>query len=82
MVSCSAFIGDGDVLKIETEKLDQTVKRELTELQKMKAQDYSRFSNREVLKLQTMINNSQSLAVRINELILFLPSDRVFQFQF
>ena len=58
-----------DVLKIETEKLDQTVKRELTELQKMKAQDYSRLSNREVLKLQTMINNSQSLAVRINELI-------------
>ena len=58
-----------DVLKIETEKLDQTVKRELTDLQKMNAQDYSRFSNREVLKLQTMINNSQSLAVRINELI-------------
>lgn len=57
------------VLKIETEKLDQTVRKELTELQKMKVQDYSRFSNREVLKLRTMLNNSQSLAVRINELI-------------
>ena len=58
-----------DTLQTETISLSQLVEKELNELKALKKQDYSSFSSGEARKLGTMMNNAQSLASKITEVI-------------
>lgn len=58
-----------DTLQTETISLSQLVENELNELKALKKQDYSSFSSGEARKLGTMMNNAQSLASKITEVI-------------
>lgn len=58
-----------DVLRKETISLSQLVAKELEELKALKKQEYRSFSGREAKQLETLMNNAQSLAARIVEVV-------------